>query len=531
MLKIILFVVFIILLLNSFQCNDESGNNEPNKQRKNRKKNNKGHVKNGTKGKKNGKNLHLRNEIDSLKHIQPHLLPNDYVMYWRPQKVGSSTIISLLISFGFRFNKYPRPKAYTNSFCVKIASCAVQDPRLNSNATTVASLQQFISTNRKSKSSPLRIREAMIEELPYHLSVNHELCNMKPEIIEDNLKCAFYSRSGSENLFHSDQLENIKKVKEIFVLRDPLSRMISVYYFWGELFRMQHMSKLPNEGGQHITRLGMSDANVIQNPVIKGSMFTYHGNESSVPPLDIAMEFADRFPLTRGMPGPSFTWSAFANTVESAEKILRTGRIMTIVTERLDESLVVLKYYMGWTLADVVTTAHRKALSAHPKHSSWPQRAVGRIKDKLHLSGEYKVYDAANEALDGRIRVLEKRGISVADEVVLLKRIRERVSQQCHTEKFLLKYKAFLESLGFQAHASDNRLRDGDNKYTDEGHMFSFLGEILFSYDICGNCEAHALQLGLEMKWSDNIESLPMLEDIPRENIADNIYFRNCPIF
>ena len=34
---------------------------------------------------------------------------------------------------------------------------------------------------------------------------------------------------------------------------------------------------------------------------------------------------------------------------------------MTIVTERLDESLVVASHYMGWTLADVVVVSPRKA--------------------------------------------------------------------------------------------------------------------------------------------------------------------------
>jgi hypothetical protein len=47
--------------------------------------------------------------------------------------------------------------------------------------------------------------------------------------------------------------------------------------------------------------------------VIKGPTFTYHGDESTVPSEDIALAFARRLPYTAGMPGPSFTWSAFAN--------------------------------------------------------------------------------------------------------------------------------------------------------------------------------------------------------------------------
>jgi hypothetical protein len=41
---------------------------------------------------------------------------------------------------------------------------------------------------------------------------------------------------------------------------------------------------------------------------------------------------------------------------EAAVKIIKTDRMMTIVTERLMESLAVMSHYMGWSLADVVVT-------------------------------------------------------------------------------------------------------------------------------------------------------------------------------
>lgn len=56
------------------------------------------------------------------------------------------------------------------------------------------------------------------------------------------------------------------------------------------------------------------------------------------------------------MPGPSFTWSLFSNSATDAVNVLRGDRIMTLVTERLDESLVVTAHYMRWSLADVVNT-------------------------------------------------------------------------------------------------------------------------------------------------------------------------------
>jgi hypothetical protein len=46
----------------------------------------------------------------------------------------------------------------------------------------------------------------------------------------------------------------------------------------------------------------------------------------------------------------------FLRSPEAAVKVIKTDRLMTIVTERLMESLVVMSHYMGWSLADVVVT-------------------------------------------------------------------------------------------------------------------------------------------------------------------------------
>ena len=48
-------------------------------------------------------------------------------------------------------------------------------------------------------------------------------------------------------------------------------------------------------------------------------------------------------------------------------------------------------------------------------------------------------------------------------------------------------------------YGSNNKLRDGNGKFVAEGHEFSWNGEILFSYDVCANCEAHALLLAYQV--------------------------------
>jgi hypothetical protein len=101
------------------------------------------------------------------------------------------------------------------------------------------------------------------------------------------------------------------------------------------------------------------------------------GNESTSPPTNIAVAFANNLCYSEGikilvsnhlfiylfyfyislsiylsiyvigMPGPSYTWSAFSSNLIDAIDILKSDRMVTLVTERLDESLVVSSHFLG----------------------------------------------------------------------------------------------------------------------------------------------------------------------------------------
>ena len=77
-----------------------------------------------------------REEITRLHTLKP-LVDYPNIMFWRPQKVGSSTILSLLISFGFRNNILIRRKTPGyNYMCRKIALCAYETLQSNHLNTT-----------------------------------------------------------------------------------------------------------------------------------------------------------------------------------------------------------------------------------------------------------------------------------------------------------------------------------------------------------------------------------------------------------
>lgn len=185
-------------------------------------------------------------DLAAVRNLQP--LKSGYsIHYWRPQKVGSSTILALLLSYSYRYNFLPKRKAGSNSLCRQIAQCAKANPKSYKNSSIVSSvdLEKYIQQTIPGSASNKRpIGYQLMEDIklsisiPYKISLAHEICNIHEQIIETSLSCAFKkSKSKQVN-------DNIATVKEIFMVRDPIDRAISVYYFWGELFTMVRGSKL-----------------------------------------------------------------------------------------------------------------------------------------------------------------------------------------------------------------------------------------------------------------------------------------------
>lgn len=363
--------------------------------------------------------------LNQLKRIKPL---DSFIMFWRPQKVGSSTLLSLLLSYAYRYNLAPRTRGQSTSFRSKILSCAYNNPNsLLSSDERMSLSQQLRSYHDRTTSK----RNQLIESLNYYMSVYHELCNYRHDLIYQNLRCAFEARYPLPYNFTISS----RPVYEIFMVREPLSRLISSYYFWGEISKMRksrskgNVRRKSDDQMERPIRLGVIDDHSTIDVVLSRGNYVYHGNESSVPSLDLAVKFARSFPFNRGMPGPSFTFSAFSDNPHDASDIVSSTRIMTIITERMDESLVVLSHFLNWSLADVVVTMLRKSLSTHPRAHDWPAVAIALMKQHLEESGEYLIYRKANETLDKRIANLKAIGVNFTAELNLLSQLREKVTE------------------------------------------------------------------------------------------------------
>ena len=466
-----------------------------------------------TRKKKNGKNRNER-QSSAQNRAYDEIAANrysshePYIMFWRPQKVGSSTIESILVSYAYRHYLLPRLRSEgmrnSNILCSMIALCGLaKADQEKSYAEHREELKDVIlmmmSTNSLSDKHARNIdrNDAILKKFKpedtvvpyqYKISVNHQICNLPSHIVNNEMHCAF-----SPNI--TDTIRSSKKVKDfnikqVFAVREPLSRAVSVYYYWGECYKV---GKLTDDKTAFLRARGKQIGSYNTTVPIQGPHLVYHGQETTVPPADIAMKYANNLPYVAGLPGPSYTWSAFSNDYKEAVEQVDKGDIMTIVIERMDESLVVLAHYFGWSLAEVTQTISKKNSSPHPKHSSWPVDAVSAMKQALVAKGEYAVYKASNNRLDARIKSLKSAGFDVDAEVELLKLLKQEVAATCGDLSYLQHYRKVLNRDKLKQHGVVNKLREVDDVYFEEGHVFSYGNEILYSFDICNSCKAHAI--------------------------------------
>ena len=367
-----------------------------------------------------------------------------------------------------------------------------------------------------------RKRTAQSNRIKFKISLSHEMCYLPTNVIDMALPLAWNNQTENTN------------IKEIFLQRNPLSRAISIYYFWGELFKLKErekemegksMSKIDNSG-----RLGQPFGKSMEEPIER--IFLYHGKEDTAPDETTATAFGTKLPYNYGMPGPSITWTAFAHSIDSAHERMRSKKMFTLVSERMEESLVVMRHFLGWNLADIVVTKPRKALSSHPKIKDWPQKSILELNKSLTEVGEWSTYALSHQLLDAEIGKLKLMGVDVQDEVAKLQTLQAQASSYCLQDDILKIYQAFISSKGWKKHraGTSNHLRDTEDKYGIEGHAFSLNQEIMYTYDVCGNCEAHALLVSVEKGLANSLERGIFLKDLAKNiDLKNNINFQNCP--
>ena len=534
--------------------------------------------------KKKRQHSHQRRRVKVLKAIErdkeflnakmPLKQSEPPVMFWRPQKVGSSTILGILYSYGFRYNAFPRRRAtkVKNDVCRQISICALEklmkedgallgkrktSSRSYRNALISYTMDGGLNSAKMSESKQRALMDkvppqnrialfkkesGIVERVHFKMSTQHQCCNISRAFVRDGLMCALNPGSG----------DSPSRVKELFLVREPINRALSIYYFWGYLLNRQILSARADM--QRATNIPSSlrlDPGKINDLAIRGDflsasvpekivakrrdvfsrkMYDYHGNGTTVPPLDIALSYARKYPLREGFPGPSLMWSVIADGIQSAVDTIESDDLMTLVVEKLDESLIVASTFLGWSLADVVYVKTRKSISMHPKQNKWPSKSIGILQQSTKTLGESAVYEASVKKLDERIRKLKSSGIDVKEKVALYRRIKRRVSGYCLTESVLKTYSGFMSSRGYKVQDMvANKLMDVEQKYLINGNVFRINGELIYAFDVCGPCEAHAILHFIENQKPTDIDKAPFIAEMDQSDLANNVNFKNCP--
>ena len=104
--------------------------------------------------------------------------------------------------------------------------------------------------------------------------------------------------------------------------------------------------------------------------------------------------------------------------------------------------------------------------------------------------------------------------------------------QFCLSEEALAIYKSFLNTK-LQPHPKGNKLRDVPDGYVEQGHCFSTGAverELIYSFDVCGGCEANAILYSAERDDKLSVETAPMLAHM-NPSYRSSVLFRNCPMY
>ncbi|XP_053387140.1 galactose-3-O-sulfotransferase 2-like [Mercenaria mercenaria] len=192
-------------------------------------------------------------------------------------------------------------------------------------------------------------------------------------------------------------------VIQLAVVRHPLKRMISAAYFYRDLalknHRTNYLNKVPQKDFIH---------NLINKPEL------YEDNAN--------------FTLTRNAMGKRFGFSpstqkndtgAIKKQLDSLNKEFN----LVLVTERLDESLVLMKRTLNWTFNDILYVS--KNVHSHERVNI-SETEEEKYRDASFL--DYAIYDYFTDILD---RKITSEGAGFIDEVTCFKNILLKVSRFC----------------------------------------------------------------------------------------------------
>ena len=206
------------------------------------------------------------------------------------------------------------------------------------------------------------------------------------------------------NAFDKGQFDKIlppDKV-DIGIVREPLDRMISAAYYYRDVFGVGHLRTIPK-------------ANFIQELVTHPEKY-------------------DRgaFSVTKNSMGKDFGFES--NTRESdIDKILQKLKFLekefrlVLVVERFEESLILMKRYLGWQISDILFIP-----SNTHEHAATNLTDEQKLKHKHTCFLDYAIYDFFSKIYDYKVQA---EGPGFQDEVRQFKNVLQQTKTFCDHSK------------------------------------------------------------------------------------------------
>lgn len=190
---------------------------------------------------------------------------------------------------------------------------------------------------------------------------------------------------------------------QIAVVRHPLKRMISAAYFYRDLATKNNRTNYLNQ---------MPRGNIIHSLINEPDKY-----EGDTP-----------FTLTRNAMGKRFGFSTQTtrndtDVISRQLSLLNMQFKLVLVTERLDESLVLMKRFLNWTLNDILYVS--KNVHSHERVD------VTKTEENKYRNAsfiDYAIYEYFSDILDRKIRAA---GTGFLREVKYFKAVLQRVSAYC----------------------------------------------------------------------------------------------------
>ena len=186
------------------------------------------------------------------------------------------------------------------------------------------------------------------------------------------------------------------------IIREPLAQFQSAFYFFGEQYRQKN---------QYDGRL--TQAQLMEKYLVNNKIFPTDDNS---PAVDLGWKrFADKFRSTTSMQDQMDAFIAFLDVEFD----------FVMLSERIDESLVMLKEYMGWELRDILYLS-RNVLRKNTK-GYVSEKTKRTILD--HLTLDKQIYDHFSASFERHIDKLGRARI--AGEVHKFRVLREEFENKC----------------------------------------------------------------------------------------------------